>query len=93
VEVAGRVRSAVLGDATFICDPDGRWHWSCTPDGYARGTVTTEGPHFVILELEDICVKIVCLTLGCHERLEIVLVAMVEKRRILFRKIRNFDAG
>jgi len=87
------VRSTVLGDGTLICDPNGRWRWSCTPDGYARGTITTEGLHFVILELEDIRVKLVCVTLGHHERLEIALAAMVEKRRILFRKIRNFDAG
>jgi len=92
VDVAGRMRRTVLGDSTFICDSNGGRNGSCTPNGYTRGTVATDGLHFVIFELKDIRVKLVCLAFGRHECLKIVVTVMIEKRCILFRKIRNFDA-
>jgi len=49
--------------------------------------------HIESLELENFSVKFICLTFGCHERLEIAFTYRIQKRCILFRKIGNFNAG
>jgi hypothetical protein len=47
----------------------------------------------MIFVLEYIRVKFVGLTLSCNIRLKIALTCRVKKRRILFGKIGNFNAG
>jgi len=92
MDLAGRLRSAMLNGRTLIRDSNG-WCWSYTGDRYARSAIATRRLHIETLELENFHVKFVCLTLGCHERFEIAFTFRVQKRCIPFRKIGDFNAG
>jgi len=93
MNLARRLRGAMLSRSTLIHDSNGWWCRSYTRDRYARGAVATRSLYIETLELEDFHVKLVCLTLGSHECLEIALTCRIQKRCILFRKIGDFNAG